>query len=65
MRGSIETRYNANNTARGILFTPFILSLSLSLCFLFFPFASSFLYLVVRTSQSRTSVSRDTLLCVT
>tara|TARA_X000000368_G_scaffold342415_1_gene280944 strand:- start:219 stop:446 length:228 start_codon:yes stop_codon:yes gene_type:complete len=35
MRGSIETRYNANNTARGILFTPFILSLSLSLFFVF------------------------------
>ncbi len=54
-------------TPRAAFFLLPLFSLSLSLCFLFFPFASSFLYLVVRTShQSRTSVlSRDTLLCVT
>jgi hypothetical protein len=54
-------------TPRAAFFLLPLFSLSLSLCFLFFPFASSFLFLVVRTShQSRTSVlSRDTLLCVT
>ena len=44
----------------------FSLSLSLSLFVFCFFHSPSFLYLVVRTShQSRTSVSRDTLLCVT
>ena len=65
---AVASRHVTTRTIpRAAFFLLPLFSLSLSLCFLFFPFASSFLFLVVRTShQSRTSVlSRDTLLCVT
>ena len=52
-------------TPRAAFFLLPLFSLSLSLFVFCFFHSPSFLYLVVRTSQSRTSVSRDTLLCVT
>ena len=65
---AVASRHVTTRTApRAAFFLLPLFSLSLSISLLVFCFfhSPSFLYLVVRTSQSRKSVSRDTLLCVT